>query len=180
MDKKNCVCISKIDAAKRQLDVAIRLFLNNGDIVAIHTLTAAAYNILRDLSNLQSKPVLIKEKMLEMVKSQHKKMVRNGINEAENFFKHADEDSNKLLKFNPNGTEFLLWDACVIYHSLTSEKTPLMSAFNMWFFTKHTDVLQDGEMKAEITKLISEMQLTHEDKGRFLKLSSEISRITKL
>jgi len=179
MIKKNCVYISKIDAAKRQLEIAIRFFLSNGDIVAIHTLTAATYNILRDLSNLQNKPVLVKEKMLEMVKPQHKKMVRDKINKAENFFKHADKDPDKLLEFNPNITEFLLWDACATYFSLTLEKTPLMSTFNVWFFTKYTDVLQ-CEKRTEVTKLISEAQLTHEDRGRFLKLSSEISRIAKL
>jgi hypothetical protein len=37
--------ISKLDAAKRQLEVAIRLYFYFGDPVAIHTLTAAAYNI---------------------------------------------------------------------------------------------------------------------------------------
>jgi hypothetical protein len=42
--------IAKLDAAKRQLTVAIRLFFNHADPVAIHTLAAAAYQILYDLS----------------------------------------------------------------------------------------------------------------------------------
>jgi hypothetical protein len=39
--------VSKLDAAKRQLETVIRLYFSNGDPVSIHTLTAAAYNVLR-------------------------------------------------------------------------------------------------------------------------------------
>lgn len=42
--------VSKLDAAKRQLGTAIRLYFSDGDPVSIHTLTAAAYNILRDVT----------------------------------------------------------------------------------------------------------------------------------
>ncbi len=42
--------ISKLDAAKRQLDTAIRLYFCDGDPVSIHTLAAASYNILRDVT----------------------------------------------------------------------------------------------------------------------------------
>jgi hypothetical protein len=42
--------VSKLDAAKRQLETAIRLYFSDGDPVSIHTLTAAAYNILRDVT----------------------------------------------------------------------------------------------------------------------------------
>jgi hypothetical protein len=41
--------VSKLDAARRQLDAAIRMYLANEDELAIHTLAAAAYRILRDL-----------------------------------------------------------------------------------------------------------------------------------
>ena len=41
--------LTKLDAARRQLDAAIRMFLASEDEVAIHTLGAAAYRVLRDL-----------------------------------------------------------------------------------------------------------------------------------
>jgi len=41
--------LNKLGAAKRQLNTAIRLFFARDDEVAIHTLGAAAYRILRDL-----------------------------------------------------------------------------------------------------------------------------------
>ena len=42
--------IPKLDAAKRQLETAIRLYFSSADPVAVHTLTAAAYNVIRDVT----------------------------------------------------------------------------------------------------------------------------------
>ena len=41
--------ISKIDAARRQLDCAIELWFFDKDEISIHTLAAAAYQIIHDL-----------------------------------------------------------------------------------------------------------------------------------
>ena len=41
--------VTKIAAAQRQLDAAIRLELRGEDALAIHTLASAAFRILRDL-----------------------------------------------------------------------------------------------------------------------------------
>jgi hypothetical protein len=41
--------ITKLDAARRQLRTAVTLFFQHGDEVAVHTLTAAAHQILIDL-----------------------------------------------------------------------------------------------------------------------------------
>jgi hypothetical protein len=50
--------IMKITAAKRQIDAAIRMLLSDEDLVAITTLGAAAYRILRDLRAHEGHPVL--------------------------------------------------------------------------------------------------------------------------
>lgn len=42
--------VAKLDAAKRQLETAIRLYFASADPVSIHTLTAAAYQLLLDLN----------------------------------------------------------------------------------------------------------------------------------
>jgi hypothetical protein len=43
------VFINKLEAARRQLDAAIRMTFTGEDVLAIHTVAAAAYRILRDL-----------------------------------------------------------------------------------------------------------------------------------
>jgi hypothetical protein len=52
------VAVSKTDACKRQLDAAIRLFLADDDALAIHTLAAASYRIIRDLKEKRGKTEL--------------------------------------------------------------------------------------------------------------------------
>jgi hypothetical protein len=47
---KGTIQISKIAAGQRQLDAAIRMFFQKEDELAIHTVTAAAFQIFRDLT----------------------------------------------------------------------------------------------------------------------------------
>lgn len=47
------VTLTKLDAARRQLGVAIQMIFGGGDIVATHTLVGAASNIISDLVRLK-------------------------------------------------------------------------------------------------------------------------------
>ncbi len=173
----NRIYISKLDAAKRQLEIAIRLFLCNLDIVAIHTLTAAAHSLLRDLGKKQNKESLIKDGTIRQFKPEYQKMFSRKLNEAENFFKHADRDNNKLLDFPLLPTELLLWDACSMYFNLTQEDTPLIKIYKWWFFTKYPDFLADKNTKKTVTKLINKLGLNHNNRGQFLNLLSEATKM---
>ena len=42
--------ISKLEAGSRQLDSAIRMFFNNEDILAVHTVSRAAFRVLFDIT----------------------------------------------------------------------------------------------------------------------------------
>lgn len=42
--------LSKLDAARRQLETATKLYFEHGDEVSIHTLAAAAYSVIRDIN----------------------------------------------------------------------------------------------------------------------------------
>jgi len=41
--------ISKLEAARRQLTTAVKLFFTGGDIVSIHTLAFASFNVTRNI-----------------------------------------------------------------------------------------------------------------------------------
>lgn len=61
--------ISKLDAAKRQLETVIRMYFNSGDPVSIHTLAAAGYNLIRDInSNRGGTSMIVKDCISEHVK----------------------------------------------------------------------------------------------------------------
>jgi hypothetical protein len=134
------VSISKVDSAKLQLETAIRLYFSDGDPVSIHALTAASYNILRDVTEqMGADPIFIKGQMLEMVKPEYKKMFIDKVNEAENFFKHADRDRQATLEFNPDMTDLHMIDACAQYRKLTGHEPLLFTVYRVWFMAHHPD-----------------------------------------
>jgi len=134
----NEISISKLDASKRQLETAIRLFFCDGEPVSVHTLSAAAYNILKALNKKKSgSPMIVKELIFEMVKPEHKSSVISKMNESENFFKHADRDPDKTLDFNPEMTQFFLLDACSKFIEFSGYVPPLIRVYNIWFMLKY-------------------------------------------
>jgi len=79
--------ITRLEAARRQLDCALRLRREGGDSLAVHTLAYAAYSLLRDLyGNSETKKVLEEfEKQSEFRK-------------VPNHLKHADRKPWAILK----------------------------------------------------------------------------------
>jgi hypothetical protein len=135
---KRMLTISKLDAARRQLETAIRLYFSTGDPVSIHTLSAAAYNVIRDINKKRGgSPLIMKDQFLERVKDEHKEEARRKLNEAENFFKHANRDHKSTLEFNPEQSEALLLEACSVYYALSAEFPPLFKLFQLWFVANH-------------------------------------------
>ncbi len=126
--------LSKLDAAKRQLEMAIRIYFQNGDPVSIHTLVAAAYNVLHALNKTKGgEPMIVKDRFVEYVKPEHHREFIDRINSAENFFKHADRDPEGVLDFNPQQSEYLLIDAVSQYFKLSGEDLPLFAVFRGWY-----------------------------------------------
>lgn len=138
MTDRQILTVSKLDAAKRQLETVIRLYFVYGDPVAIHTLTSAAYNVIRDINKKRGGPTLFaKDGFLDYIKEGHEKEVRGLINGAENFFKHADRDHDSTINFNPEQSEFLILEACGTYWKLTGEFPPLFRIYQIWFIAHH-------------------------------------------
>jgi hypothetical protein len=138
---KKAMQVSKLDASKRQIETAIRLYFYSGDPISIHTLTAAGYRILHDINEARGgEKTFFKDVLIDTAKPEYRKMIIAKLNEAENFFKHADRDHDTLLEFNPEQTEMKLLDATNNYYKLTGEHTPLMHIYNTWFIAIHRNL----------------------------------------
>ncbi len=168
MDKPNFVYISKIDAAKRQLEAVIRLFLQHSDIVVIHTLIGAAHNILADLAKNRKvgETLLTWEATQKRIKKEYQKRFYKELHEAKNFFKHGAKSEDKTVEFNPATSEYYIFDSCNLYHAMTQEITPLMSVFKIWFFCKHTHLLLDQSDREAYEKI--KIDLPHTDRAKYL------------
>lgn len=140
--------VSKLDAARRQLETAINLFFYEKDDVSIHTLAAAAFNILDDIRkdwNIDHKT--IRQKVLNNAGKEQSKETLKSIKSAENYFKHADRDPNELIDFKPHQTLYLIADACATYCFITGNKIPIFNVFSLWLVTSepHMFVLSDED-----------------------------------
>lgn len=159
--------ISKLDAAKRQLECAITLYFNECDPVSIHTLCMAANEILRSLNSVRVS--MIKDNLLNHVRPEKVKEARGLFNKPENFFKHADRDPYEILDFNPTFSEAFIWEGCDVYRQLTGESPDKMVAYNIWFKTKNDQIFiytEEEKNQAEYSKLT----LKGVSKRKYLKL----------
>lgn len=127
--------ISKLEAAKRQLNTAVRLYFTDSDPISVHTLVAAAHEILSTLSRKHKGTTMILD--LDFNSKEAQALYRKCLRAAKNFFKHADRDSDAYFIFDADLNEFFLYDACTKYSELTSEKIPEYLLFTTWFVLKY-------------------------------------------
>lgn len=164
----NQLTITKLEAAKSQIETAIELFFEDKDSVSIHTLTCAAYEVLMDIGKTRGiKPVV---KDTSFIRPGKEGVYLARINEAENFFKHADRDPDRTLAFRPQATLLLLWDACRMYQALNpSDESYLTKAFGAWFFGQDPEIL-DALNEGPYKEAVKEMRVLGvlDDKKSFL------------
>lgn len=77
-------------------------------------------------------PAMLKDWVLEYIRSEYAADFRARLNEAQNFFKHADRDPGASIQFETKQNQILLLDACWAYRRLTGERLPLLGVFEMW------------------------------------------------
>lgn len=135
------VTISKLEAARTQLETAISLFFQEKDVVSIHTLVAAAYTIIQDVNKGRGGSPMITKGLIPMLVPQHKrKSVYEKLNSAQNFFKHADRDLDATLTFRPSVTPLLIFDAALKYHEMTGESPVGVNVFMWWLLATMPDL----------------------------------------
>lgn len=134
------ISITKLDAAKRQLETAIRLYFNEADPISIHTLTCAAHTIIADLNKkIKGTPMVVSD---AWVTGKFKKRIKAAFAKPQNFFKHADKDPDAVLKFHPEVTEIYLYDACSKYQELTAESVDQFKIFQGWYMSNNPDYFE--------------------------------------
>lgn len=161
--------ISKLDAAKRNLEQALLLFFESGDVVATHVLASAAREVLRQLA----KPSGVKslnDILLEHIKPGKTDEVLAKLNEANNFFKHAGRDSGKVIEFNPESTEFILWDATTLYQRLVGELPSLVATYLGWFVLKRKNIFMDDQTASQATEIATHLNLDLDNRSNFLRI----------
>jgi hypothetical protein len=132
--------ITKIQAAERQLRVAIQLFFDRGDLVAILTLTSAAGRVLRDMGRHRGIASPFCDS--DYIRPDRRKEFIEILNRAPNFFKHADKDPDEILAFHPESVPFEIFEAVLMYATIGQVWSPEALVFFSWFALKYPLILK--------------------------------------
>jgi len=125
--------VKKFEAIQAQLDAAVELFFLSENLIATHTLAAAAYNALRDIAKKQKEEhPFLKRGFLETFPESERSRVIGFLNGPENFFKHADKDHEDEVDFDAELTEILLMDAMAYFRDKPHLRPERYDVFRLW------------------------------------------------
>jgi hypothetical protein len=152
-DLNNIPTVTKSQAATHQLCAAIRLFFEDGDSIAVHTLACAAREIYEKHCGKAGV-----ERMLDHIKASNpkytQKEIMDLINAARNFFKHEGASLDDRIEFSDEMNDFALFSACYDCTMLCTPNQPAeVQAYSIWFIAVKADPTQI-ERAREIAKEI--------------------------
>ncbi len=133
---------TKFEVAESQLITAIKLYFNDDDPVSIHTLIRASHEILDGLCNFKKIERSVLHKGVEsFINPEFKKLVFKKTSEAKNFFKHTKKDPEDVINWNPELSEYFIWDAISLYERLKNKEiSSEMFIFKVYFRIEKKDL----------------------------------------
>lgn len=152
--------VSKIEAARRQIDAAIDMYFNSDDALACYTLAYAGLKVLMDIYPHHNNDGF--EQQLDEIVGKVGWRHLSGIG---NFLKHADRDPGDVLEhFHPDSAYTLLGLATLLYRRIAGDFSAKMKALDFWTETIGAEELgiqeidQNNERAATAKQLVSEVK----------------------
>jgi len=132
--------IDKTEAARRQIECAIRLIATHEDELAVHTIAMAVFGILNDLAIARSLDYDVR------FKPYFTKIGWSHLTNTANFLKHADRDPDAILaSLDARENDWRIGFCILLYRELQGTFTPTMAAFHGWMIIRHPDQFQLAE-----------------------------------
>jgi hypothetical protein len=151
--------ISKIEAAQRQLDTAIELYLHEYDLLSVHTLAWAAFSILVSYDKATNAGGVWAKHIRDNPS--------DGTRKLANFLKHADRDSlEQLGDLTDEYAQHLLLEGCKLYYELADARTRPIDVFYCY------DIYLDGDAQ--------DRELDREDRSREVPTAEEMAEEERL
>jgi hypothetical protein len=141
------IIVTKLDAARRQLNSAVRLWFADGDPVAIHTLAYAAHEIIHAIFRSRGFKGLMFDS--PRVRKDKRGMWSKTIRKAPNWFKHARDDLHGSFEFETGLNELLLGITAAALVRMGEPQTVEGAAIGWWMYLHHPDLfIEDGFLKS--------------------------------
>lgn len=152
------VTVTKLEAARRQIEAAIDLWFQNGDAVSIHTLIAAAHRVVHDLAEREGSGAILLDSKRLTEWGYDAQEFKKAIRKAETFFKHALDDPDDVYEHSETQTGHILYSAIECYRRLIHDRgSQLMIAFMTWF-AFHNPVLMSKTARDKFADLLPTIQ----------------------
>ena len=137
--------IEKTEAARRQIDAAIRWLFAGEDPIPVFTVASAGYRILRDIADKRG-DVGIHQAHIDHIRPGMEKEYWKHINAPVNFLKHAEKDPDATYKgFKEIFNDVTISMACLYYHGLGYEITTEMHWFSVWYMIQNPRIIKESE-----------------------------------
>lgn len=136
--KPRLVRLTKLEAARRQIESATWLWFVGEDYVSVHTLAAAAHRLLLELAAVREESAW--PYSCAYLPATPLPARRVDPSDAVMFFKYAKKD--ETYELSEQWTELYLFDAIMAYSSLVDERgaSALMSTFVLRFGVQRQDL----------------------------------------
>ena len=141
------IIITKLDAARRQIDTAIALYFCNGDFISIHTLAYAAFSLVKDICDKTDNPASFTRWVKDTIHPDQHDQVFKAISSAGNYFKHADRDHEKQYSYIPLQYEYILFLSMRMYDAICGELTSHMTVFKVWYMLHYPKSCSDEKLR---------------------------------
>ena len=142
IDQMVIIKVNKTEAARRQIDTAVRLLFDNEDPTAIHTLSMAGFRILRDLAEKQNSN--INKLVQSFIKPGMEGKFWGSMQSFANFLKHANKDPAGIIdNIQEEVNDAILLLASLYYQDLGYQFTPEMLALICWYSAIHPDLIHN-------------------------------------
>jgi hypothetical protein len=150
--------VSKLSAARRQLDCAIALWFLGKDDVSIHTLAAAAYQIIHDINHKKRGRDLLYDSAV--IKDEYQSMWAALIKKPVNFFKHADNDADGIIEFSPSDSVMFMLFSLLGLHAIGEQTNDVEDSLTTWI-TVHEPSLLREDYRNRLAKTVPVDVLAH-------------------
>ncbi len=165
--------LSKLDVAQRQLRTAIELWFIDGDPVSIHALAFSAHEVIHVLYKKEGHKDLLFD--TSFIKNEYLTEFNRFIKKSANFIKHARNDSDGTLDFDPTLSDLFLMMSITGLATIGAKLSDVEAAYSQWLQLHHptwfrTSIFKEG-VPVEIKEFVRSIP-----KKDFLKVYLEIRR----
>jgi hypothetical protein len=171
--------IDALEAARRNVDAAIRMLFSGEDPLPVHLVVAAAFRVLHELAQT-SRAVPPNDQIKKFLRPEGEEVFYRALQDAATFIKHAEQDPRAILQeFTEERNDFEIAISCLYLECLEAKASHEVQAFLWWFATMYPYVMKaDLVFKASLAKEDFEW-LRAAPRGKQLQFGDTILRLVR-